>query len=672
MERVCAEADRFFTVEAARRGFEDRAGQQDMALDIVEALRDRQHIVVEAGVGIGKSFAYIVPLLLYHRRTRRPIVLSTSTIALQEQLRSDVQTISQILSCPVEMVLAKGQTHFVCKKRRRDFLNKGNNASQHSGLLTAAVERGDFPAPVADGVWNKINVREYSYKTCRQECPFSGGCHYLKLRDRMKNTSGIVICNHDLLTAHMQKTKAMHMPILPDNLSVIVVDEAHNLEEKVRSSLTLSYAGRQIRGIVDEARKALPPDKTAALEKPVHMLSKHLEDFYGKLRVQIECQLASNPDMSAESGRFYLNNSAETESHDREALGKSIRAIALLTGQISFYIGVHGIDGRRTSPSVRNAADDLEIIAEFFDDLQKKEQENLYWLERTGKASRICSCPKKVSEIINDLYFTGHHRTVLTSATITNQASGTDYERYSYFIKNTGFPTDSHGFVSTPKPSPFPYDKHAILYYSDNLPHPTYRRDDFIRQGTEEIIRLLEITHGKAMILFTAKNDLESVYGQLSKRNLPYNLLVQDNGSSQNNVLQRFKRDTNSVLLGTGAFWEGVSVEGASLSNLIIFRLPFPVPDPIIDYKRAQSKDPLMEVTVPEMIIKLKQGVGRLIRSETDAGIVSILDPRLGERHRAPYRNLVWEALPIKNRTSDLTVVRSFFYSLQNVGDEIK
>lgn len=643
-----------------------------MALDIVEALRDCQHIVVEAGVGIGKSFAYIVPLLLYHRRTRRPVVLSTSTIALQEQLRADVQTISEILSYPVEVVLAKGQTHFVCKKRKRDFLNKGNNASLYSELLTQAVERGDFAAPVADTIWNKINIREYSYKTCRQECPFSGDCHYLKLRDRMKNTGGVVICNHDLLTAHLQKANTMRMPILPDDLSVIVVDEAHNLEEKVRSALTLSYSCRQIRCIVDEARKALPPGKTAALDKPVHTLSKYLDEVYDKLRVQIEYQLALDPDRSVESGRFYLKNPAGIELYDSEAFKKSMRAIALLTERISFYISVHGVDGRRMSPSVRNATDDLEIVAEFFDDLQKEEQDNIYWLERSGQASRICSCPKNVSEIIRDLYFTGHHMTVLTSATITNQTVGTDYERYSYFIRNTGFPEDSRGFVSTPKPSPFPYDKHSILYYSDSLPHPTHRRDDFIRQGTEEIMRLLEITRGKAMILFTAKNDLESVYDQLSKSGLPYNLLVQEKGASQNNVLQKFKQDTNSVLLGTGAFWEGVSVDGASLSNLIIFRLPFPVPDPVIDYKRAQSRNPLMEVTVPEMIIKLKQGVGRLIRSETDAGIVSILDPRLGRRHKALYRNLVWDALPIKNRTNDLAVVRSFFYSLENMGDEIK
>ena len=150
----------------------------------------------------------------------------------------------------------------------------------------------------------------------------------------------------------------------------------------------------------------------------------------------------------------------------------------------------------------------------------------------------------------------------------------------------------------------------------------------------------------------------------LRNSDLPYNILIQGQGASQESILRKFKDDTDSVLLGTGAYWEGIDIQGKSLSNLVIFRLPFPVPDPIIDYKASISKDPLMEVQVPEMIIKLKQGIGRLIRSEKDTGIVSIIDPRLRENPPSRYRDITWAALPIHNRTSNLDELTAFYHEI--------
>ena len=145
---------------------------------------------------------------------------------------------------------------------------------------------------------------------------------------------------------------------------------------------------------------------------------------------------------------------------------------------------------------------------------------------------------------------------------------------------------------------------------------------------------------------------------------LPYRILMQSEGASQERLLEQFRSDTDSVLLGSGAFWEGISIEGKALSNVVIFRLPFPVPDPIIEDKTKQAKNALMDVLVPEMIIKLKQGIGRLIRNFTDTGIVSIIDPRLADGSKSPYRDLTWDALPIKNRTSDIKALSAFYQSL--------
>ena len=168
------------------------------------------------------------------------------------------------------------------------------------------------------------------------------------------------------------------------------------------------------------------------------------------------------------------------------------------------------------------------------------------------------------------------------------------------------------------------------------------------------------------MILFTAKSDMVEVYEGLKDR-VPYRVLMQNGSASQSDTIAEFKKDVNSVLLGTGTYWEGISVEGIALSNLIVFKLPFPVPEPIIDYKTSICQDGLMEVLVPEMIIKLKQGIGRLIRSEKDFGIVSIIDSRVGEKSKAKYKRNIWEALPIKNRTSNFDEIKEF-YNLLNSG----
>ena len=231
--------------------------------------------------------------------------------------------------------------------------------------------------------------------------------------------------------------------------------------------------------------------------------------------------------------------------------------------------------------------------------------------------------------MIEQLYFSdSNFTTILTSATITSVSEEDYKDRYKYFSQNKNFPIEK-GYISEPKISPFNYDEHALIYYTENMPHPSKERNKFIAQGVEEIKQILEISKGKALILF-----------------------------------KEFKRDVNSVLLGTGAYWEGISVEGTALSNLIIFRLPFPVPEPIIDYKIKAADNGLMEVLVPEMIIKLKQGIGRLIRSDKDFGIVSIIDSRVGENSNALYKSVIWESLPIKNRTSDINEVAEFYKKL--------
>ena len=236
-----------------------------------------------------------------------------------------------------------------------------------------------------------------------------------------------------------------------------------------------------------------------------------------------------------------------------------------------------------------------------------------------------------------------------------------NYEKdYAYFIKSVGL-SGNRSIICESKISPFDYDKHAMIYYSDNMSHPTKERDTFLERSLEEIKKLLEISNGKTLILFTAKTDMQIVYEKLLNEKLPFNILMQQGNSNQKETLKKFREDTNSVLLGTGSYWEGINIEGASLSQVIIFKLPFPIREPIIDYKYSKSRNGLMEVAVPEMIIKLKQGIGRLIRSEEDKGIISIIDSRIGDTSTAPYKEVVWKSLPIKNRTNDIRKIKNFY-----------
>jgi ATP-dependent DNA helicase DinG len=307
--------------------------------------------------------------------------------------------------------------------------------------------------------------------------------------------------------------------------------------------------------------------------------------------------------------------------------------------------------------------DALELQETLWASMLEPDSADIFWMSIKGKGKKginLFSCPKDVNRRIETLFFSdSSFTTILTSATITSGVDEKYEEGYKYFIANTNYPIE-RGFIAEPKISPFNYDEHAMIYYTENMPHPSHERKKFIEKGIDEIVRLLEISEGKALILFTAKSDMKEVYEGLKNR-VPYTVLMQNQTASQSDIIEEFKKDVNSVLLGTGTYWEGISVEGVALSNLIIFRLAFPVPEPIIDYKTNICQDGLMEVLVPEMIIKLKQGIGRLIRNENDFGIVSIIDSRVGEKSKAKYKQMIWDVLPIKNKTSNFDEIKKFY-----------
>ena len=669
---ICDKVYDFFVEYMKELGYEDRLGQQDMALDIAESIRDNQHIIVEAGVGIGKSYAYLVPLLLYNRIFEEPIAISTSTISLQEQLMGDIKAVSNMMGYEPEVVLAKGMTHYICRKRAQQHINSlylddNEQWKKYSYIKKWMINKGDrseLSDEVSEEFWNKINVNECLYGKCNE----SNKCYFMNKRSSMANTNGIILCNHDLLVVDAQKKLKRERELLSSRIKFIVIDEAHNLEEKVRTALKSSWDYNRTVGTIKDSiyflKKSYKEVENEYLENIENLVrevfinvSKQANRYIEEHEVNDVCRIEINID--------YL----------KEKILHLSKYFKELNVKVSLVDNNLLINNATLEEEQMDIIEELKKGEEFFGKLAYKDIESLNWIEpRKMKCTysniNICGCPKHMNKIIREMFFYNENeskdsmrklpKVIMTSATLANNFQGDNEQRYEYIINNVGLPVDESTFLSDPKESPFDYDKNAIIYYKNDMPHPMDERRKFLDKAIEEIKDLVTITEGKSLILFTAKEDMKYVYDKLNQLKLPYNVYKQSEESSQEHVIEKFKSEVNSILLGTGSYWEGINVPGKALSNLIIVRLPFPVPDPIIEYKRKIAKNPLMEVNVPEMIIKLRQGIGRLIRNQKDTGIVSILDPRVGEEYKNEYKELVWNTLPIKTKTTSLLEIEKF------------
>lgn len=650
----------FFWDVAPEHGFEMREGQQDMSFEIVDALIHDQHFAVEAGVGIGKSFGYLVPVLLYNKKMKKPVIVATSTIALQEQLWDDVHDVMPLLNTDPEVILAKGQTHYLCHKRANEYLSMDGAVIPKEladGIEEGFQERKQFPPFLPQNIWDKVNIQRFSMRNCG---PCEKKCLYYAIRSQLRYTDGIVLCNQDFLTAHLRQIRRGQDGLINRDADLIVVDEAHNLDDKVRSATTERINQGKILGLIKSATNEVKPSDRQNVYAEANEAQRAIRTFFDCLKAQVQQQINNAQQDMRYADRFFFDDSAESIDLLRSMVDATKNAA--LSIQIYASFEYHG---RSTA-----ASDDLDELTENLTEMIEELDDYLLWIERKGSQAELVYCPKNTREITKRLYFSGKARTILTSATLTNTTEGSLEDQYAYFISNTGFPTDEHGCLSEPKPSPYPYDEHSMIYYCDDLPHPTKEHEAFIEQGVQRLLEVLDISGGKALVLFTAKSDMEDVYSILSQKELPYKVLMQQSGSSQDQVLKEFRKNTNSVLLGTGAYWEGISIEGKSLSNVVIFRLPFPVPDPIINYKASIADDALMDVNVPEMVIKLKQGIGRLIRNFTDTGIVCIIDRRLRDEPAERYHDIAWSSLPIKNRTKSLDELRRFYEGLSSANSE--
>ena len=344
-----------------------------MAFEILDAILNEQHIAVEAGVGIGKSFAYLVPLLLYNQRTGKPVIVATSTIALQEQLLADVKRLQQLLKVYLEVILAKGQTHYMCAQRANEYLADSQAEMRteiRKAIQDGCQERKTFPFDVPAEIWNKINIQGYG-KTCAK-C--HSNCDYRSMRSSLKCTSGVILCNQDFLTSHLMSSRFGNDGLMTSAAEIVVIDEAHNLEDKVRSATTVRFSKGSLCRKVKVAVNAVHPSERQNVEKSVGNAVEAVQAFFQCLEHQVQAQIkAAEQDMKYVERFFFQTDDASL------AL---LYGMADEIGKAAEDIEIHATFGNDFRSDI--ASDELMDLSMELSDLSEGFESKLLWIEKHG------------------------------------------------------------------------------------------------------------------------------------------------------------------------------------------------------------------------------------------------------------------------------------------------
>jgi ATP-dependent DNA helicase DinG len=624
------------------KNFEFRPEQREMAVAVAKTLEEERHLVVEAGTGVGKSLAYLVPAILFALEQHKKAIVSTHTINLQEQLvHKDIPILKKILPVEFEAALLKGRHNYLCPRRLERALQQGNElfTTTEQAELTRLAEwarttrdgsLSDLALEPDPKVWAQISSEPHicTTKTCGQRAD----CFYQQARKRIL-AADVIVINHTLLFMLLgspdEQQERESGFLFPNDF--IVFDEAHTIEQTasrqvgigvseygLRSTIQRLYNARTKKGLFTFTQDATGVKLVTSLIEDVDFFFRSVEgrcDFRKGREFRVR-----EPDLVAGTitGRLL-------------ALQARIAEVAKQTDDEFLKAELQDL-GRR----IRDARDGIEIF------LSHSADQHVYWVERTGKTSQFLSlnaAPIDIAPVLRRMLFREDCSSVMTSATLA-----VGRPDLAYFRKRVG--------AGDAEPlqlgSPFDFPKQMKIFIVQKMPDP---RDATYEEALEHwIAHFVEETDGRAFVLFTNYRAMLQVAAQMGeffvKKGM--NLLVQGAGLPRGLLLEQFKTTPRSVLFGTDSFWMGVDVPGEALSNVIITRLPFAVPDhPLIEAKlefiEARGGDAFTEYSLPEAILKMRQGVGRLIRTKSDKGIVVILDNRIVTK---PYGRAFLSALP--------------------------